>query len=251
MKRFQVIWPTLLLMASGMAVAEDQDEGLFYYELSGARVTFTPVPWTFAVSSDSAGRAKLAGLLATAGYPDATIGSLRRWWLAELRDASDPPPIQGVAGVITTLLNLDRRAQFYFTPEFKQANGNIFYIAPGVIAKFEDGVDEQRVDEVVAAAGVPVALKRPYWAAGNTYGFVTRHRSALEVLDSAHRLALFPEVVYAYPDIFNSGGVVSVGGGPREEDIPTLSPSSLEFLGLAVAVAAMAALRRRRTLVRR
>lgn len=214
--RTQVIWLALQLMVP-VSAAANADGGLFFYQDGAGRVTLTPVPWTFAFLSDTAGTTGLAGLLDAAGYADARIHNLESGrWLAELRNASDPPPIQGVTGVIGRILDLDRRDRFYISPQFDSAVG-ILWFGPVLTVTFEDGVDEQEIDELVEAVGVPVSEKIRAARLANTYYFTTLYRSALDILDAANCLHLFPEVVDAYPQI-HGDGLTSIGGSPPEDE---------------------------------
>lgn len=244
-KTLRFAWLALLLLAPGLATAND-DADLFYYQRDGDQVPVTPVPWSFGSYSDRGTSDELADILAAAGFPDVATGQLSSygWWFFQLRDASDPPPVQGAATLLGQFLDLDRRQRFFFTPEFRTPTYRYRYFAPGVIAKFEEWVSGPRMDELLAAAGASVVDIEPL--GNDIYRFKTRHRSALDVLDSANALFHLPGVVYAYPAGPDFGGITSApddGSGDPPAGIPVLSPAYLVLLGLFLAWAAMKTLR--------
>lgn len=219
----------------------------YYYYYFDERIDLTADPTTIAALTEAGVDPKgLSDLLADAGYLGAGLQQypVQNWWLVELRSASDPPVIEGVASVIANLIGLDSPSRYFFSPLFVNPGGERLIVTPSIVARFAADLTDQRIDALLALAGAPGADTEPFGGIGNTFRITNQFRSGIDVLNVANCLAGFSEVVYSEPAVILSGE--GAGGPPADEPrgIPALTPTGLVILSLTVVLSALRIRRR-------
>lgn len=214
-----------------LATASAEDSR-FHYHYYKQRVPLIEETRSVAIFDEAQGPPEdLASLLDGAGFPNSDLRSFHApgWSIALIRSASDTPSVSGVAPVIAKLVGLDRPPRYFFSPVFAGNDGGPVIVTPTVLVRFESGVPEARIGQLLAAAGAGGAKPEPFGGMANAFKLTTRYRSGIAVLDLANRLAELPEVRLAEPDMIFTGRSGSVPPSVYEPEPFPLIPNDPEF----------------------
>lgn len=160
--------------------------------------------------------ADLKRLFVDAGYPGAEFRKFldRGWTIALIRSASATPRISSVAPIISRLVGLDRSSRYFFSPVFANKSGEPLLISPTILIRFERGVSDKRIRQILDSAGVRPAQATPFGGMQNSFRITTGDRSGIRILEIANRLAEYPEVTYAEPNMVMTGRTAAVPNDP-------------------------------------
>jgi hypothetical protein len=207
-------------------------ESRFHYHYYKQSVPLVEETGSVAVFDEAQGPPEdLAHLLDRAGFRDPDLRSFhgRGWSIARIRSASDALSVSGVAPAISRLLDLDWPRRYFFSPVFAGSDGGPVVVTPTVLVRFESGVSEAGIRQVLASAGAGGVKREPFGGMANAFRLTTGYRSGIAVLDLANRLAQLPEVRLAEPDMIFTGRSGSVPPSVYEPEPLPMIPNDPEF----------------------
>jgi len=171
------------------------------------------------LDSGSISTTRLAEFLRDAGLPPSELELHPKpgWSFFALGDASGTPTLartasESVSELIARLVSLDRDARYFFSPVFRGELGPIVP-TPTILARFDEGLSEAEVQEVLQKVGLGAAPRAPF-GKRNLFKVRPQMSSGVAVLEAANRLAERPEVVAAEPDMLFSGRSAYIPNDP-------------------------------------